>query len=136
MEFTATLKELDSFAADFAGQIASPSVICLYGDLGAGKTTLVRLVLNHLGVKDPVPSPTFTLIQTYDTPRGEVWHTDLYRLGNPEEIIELGLPEAFETRIVFVEWPERLGSFVPEKRTDVYLKILDETTRHISVMNL
>lgn len=89
-------------------------VLLLDGPVGAGKTHFARsLIQSLLSVPEDVPSPTFTLVQTYDTTRGEIWHSDLYRLSSPDEVIELGLEEAFETAIVLVEWPDRLGDLAP-----------------------
>ena len=90
-------------------------VVGLQGDLGAGKTTLARAIL-RAAAGDPgliVPSPTFTLVEVYDTPRGSFWHFDLYRLETPEQVFELGWEEALADGIALVEWPERLGALLP-----------------------
>ena len=81
----------------------------------SGKTHFARsLIQSQLALAEDVPSPSFTLVQTYDTKRGEIWHSDLYRLSSPFEIEELGLLDAFETAIVLVEWPDRLGELTPD----------------------
>jgi tRNA threonylcarbamoyl adenosine modification protein YjeE len=96
-------------------------LIALTGDLGAGKSTLARALIRHLaGAEIDVPSPTFTLVQTYETPRLPVWHFDLYRLEDPGEARELGLTEAVDG-LALIEWPERLGSYLPQTRLDVAL---------------
>lgn len=91
-------------------------VIALHGPLGAGKTTLARGILRGLGHRGEVPSPTFTLVQVYEPPltRLPVWHVDLYRIENPEEIGELGLEEAGAEGAMLIEWPERLTRPWPE----------------------
>lgn len=108
-EDTATL------AARLGARLAPGDVLLLSGGIGAGKTHFARALIQSL--QDPpedVPSPTFTLVQSYDTARGELWHSDLYRLSHPDEAVELGLEEAFETAICLVEWPDRLGDLAPE----------------------
>ncbi len=89
-------------------------VLLLGGGVGAGKTHFARaLIQSRLSLPEDVPSPTYTLVQSYAGPTCEIWHADLYRLGDPAEVIELGLAEAFETAICLVEWPGRLGDLAP-----------------------
>ncbi|RED15496.1 tRNA (adenosine(37)-N6)-threonylcarbamoyltransferase complex ATPase subunit type 1 TsaE [Parasphingopyxis lamellibrachiae] len=85
--------------------------VALYGDLGAGKTTLARGILQALGLEEEAPSPTFAIVQPYEPPetRIPVWHIDLYRLEDPAEADELGLDEARRDTAMLIEWPERLG---------------------------
>jgi len=100
-------------------------VYALRGDLGSGKTTLARGFVRALTRNDEeeVPSPTFTLVQTYETDKGTVWHFDLYRLEDPEDAWELGIEEAFVSGISLIEWPERLGALLPARHRDVTLEI-------------
>lgn len=103
-----------ALARAFAAKLRAGDTLLLSGDIGAGKTYFARALV-HARLKSPedVPSPTFTLVQTYESDAGEIWHADLYRLGQPDEAIELGLDEAFETAICLVEWPDRLGNLWP-----------------------
>lgn len=106
--------ETARWAAALGARLLPGDTVLLQGEVGAGKTHLARsLIQSLLATPEDVPSPTFTLVQTYDTARGEVWHADLYRLTSTQEIEELGLTEAFETAICLVEWPDRLGPLIP-----------------------
>jgi tRNA threonylcarbamoyladenosine biosynthesis protein TsaE len=101
-------------------------VIALHGDLGAGKTTFARGFITALAsAGEAVPSPTFTLVQTYpvriDGTETDIWHFDLYRLKHAEEAYELGIEEAFDQGVSLIEWPERLGGLLPRRRLDVTL---------------
>lgn len=106
-------------AAAIAGIAQHGDVIALHGDLGTGKTVFARGFLRALGVKEDVPSPTFTLVQTYETSRGTVAHFDLYRIETEEDVYELGVEDAFSDAICLIEWPDRLGGLLPDARLDV-----------------
>ena len=109
-----TEDELVSFGSTLAGTLAPGDVVLLQGQVGAGKTSLARSIIQAILVEaEDIPSPTFTLVQTYDTHHGPLWHVDLYRLTSISEIEELGLFEAFDTAICLVEWPELLGQNAP-----------------------
>jgi tRNA threonylcarbamoyladenosine biosynthesis protein TsaE len=96
-------------------------VIALQGELGVGKTCFARAFIRARGGGEAVPSPTFTLVQTYELPNGAIWHFDLYRLRSPEEAWELGTEDAFHAALSLIEWPERLGSLLPARRLLVAL---------------
>ncbi len=116
-------RETTLFAQDFGRQLQGGDVVLLHGDLGMGKSVFSRAVIRALYGDDAleVPSPTFTLVQTYDAPVGCVWHFDLYRLSDPDEVYELGWEEAITDGILLVEWPERLGGLIPRKHYEVIL---------------
>ncbi len=124
-EFTVVLAaEADTvrLGAAVAVAVRQGDIIALHGPLGAGKTTLARGLVHHLtDSAEEIVSPTFTLAQIYETPRGNVWHFDLYRLKSPEEAVEIGVEDAFAEGISLIEWPERLGPLLPKKRLDIYL---------------
>ncbi|PYE84626.1 tRNA (adenosine(37)-N6)-threonylcarbamoyltransferase complex ATPase subunit type 1 TsaE [Pseudoroseicyclus aestuarii] len=105
-----------ALAARLAPRLGGGDCLLLEGPIGAGKTFFARaLIRARLG--DPlaeVPSPTFTLVQVYETPDLELWHADLYRLSDPSELDELGLVEAMDAALSLVEWPQKLGALLPE----------------------
>lgn len=96
-------------------------VITLSGPLGAGKTSFARSFVAGAGGGGEVPSPTFTLVQMYETPHATIYHFDLYRLENPEDAFEIGIEDAFAEGISMIEWPDRLGRYLPRERLDVVL---------------
>ena len=99
----------ESLGHAIAPLLKSGDVIALYGDLGAGKTTLARGILRGLGFEGDVASPTFPIVQPYEDLPVPVWHVDLYRIEDPAELEELALDEALGEAALLVEWPERLG---------------------------
>ncbi|MFN7055263.1 tRNA (adenosine(37)-N6)-threonylcarbamoyltransferase complex ATPase subunit type 1 TsaE [Hyphomonas sp.] len=118
-----------ALGARLAGLLRAGDVVALHGDLGAGKTTLVRgLVGALLGEGTEVPSPTYTLVQVYDGPDFPLWHFDLYRLETPEGVVELGWDETQEGAAL-VEWPERAGRHLPASRLEVFLEFAGEGRR-------
>jgi len=126
--FTAALANEEATRAlmvDIAAALAPGDLLTLSGDLGAGKTTFARALIRHLA-GDPtveVPSPTFTLMQSYELPRFNLVHADLYRLSGPGELAELGFEDASEDAVTLLEWPDRAGSHLPPNRLDVALTL-------------
>ncbi|MEX3017654.1 tRNA (adenosine(37)-N6)-threonylcarbamoyltransferase complex ATPase subunit type 1 TsaE [Gymnodinialimonas hymeniacidonis] len=106
----------NALAQRISDVLETEDTLLLSGALGAGKTHIARaLIRRWMGKADePVPSPTFTLVQTYATKRGDIWHADLYRLSDPQELDELGLDEAFGTDLCLIEWPDRLAPDWPD----------------------
>jgi tRNA threonylcarbamoyladenosine biosynthesis protein TsaE len=124
----------ERLAVIIAGEARPGDAILLSGDLGAGKTHFARAFINALTpAPEEVPSPTFTLVQTYDAvAQGvpvKIWHFDLYRLKSPEETLELGIDEVFAEGIALVEWPDRLGYFKPREHLELRLAITGEDAR-------
>ena len=113
----------ERLGAALAKRLRPRDVVALQGGLGVGKTTLARAIL-RVASGDPaliVPSPTFTLVEIYDTPMGVFWHFDLYRLEGPQQVFELGWEEARADGTALVEWAERLGALLPPERLMVTL---------------
>jgi tRNA threonylcarbamoyl adenosine modification protein YjeE len=127
--------DTENFAVQIASSLSGGEVLLLSGELGAGKSVFARALIRALK-GDPtleVPSPTFTLVQTYDTPRGLVWHFDLYRIEDPEEIYEIGWEEALAGGIVIIEWPQRLGALIPHRTVGIGFTIGEPHERVITV---
>lgn len=120
------LAAMAAFGAAIAERLRAGDVVALEGGLGAGKTTLARAILAALGHEGEVPSPTFTIIETYDAPplRIAVAHADFYRLKDPSEALELGLDDYREGAALIAEWPDHAGGFAHERGC---LSILLET---------
>lgn len=115
--------ELQALAAKIAKELKLGDVITLHGDLGAGKTSFARGLINALGpVAEEVPSPTFTLVQVYDAQEPAIWHFDLYRIEKPEDILELGWDEVRRQGAALIEWPERLGTLLPKDRLEISIE--------------
>jgi tRNA threonylcarbamoyladenosine biosynthesis protein TsaE len=120
--------------------VRAPRYLLLQGPLGAGKTTLAKALVRALA-DDPaldVPSPTYTLLQSYDTPHGLVQHFDLYRLHHQDEVVELGWDETAQNALTIVEWPERLGYLTPKKPITLAIAPipLSDTARSITIAGL
>src|SRR6201993_3613471 len=122
--FTAALADEQAtrrLMVDIACAIEPGDLITLSGDLGAGKTTFARALIRYLAGDETieVPSPTFTLIQTYDLPRFTLVHADLYRLSGAAELAELGFDDLPDGTVVMMEWPDRAAGFLPPDRLDI-----------------
>ena len=124
-------------AENLAPDLGPQDVVLLSGDLGAGKSVFARALIRHI-IGNPqadVPSPTFTLVQSYETPNGEVWHFDLYRLEEAEEIYELGWEDALGHALLLIEWPERLGPLKPRHAVEVTFHLHKDGTRNIDIQD-
>ena len=109
------LAAMEAFGRAIAAHLRAGDVIALEGDLGAGKTTLSRAILLALGHAGEVPSPTFTILETYAHLDPAVVHADFYRLDSPDELHELGLEDYREGSVLLAEWPEKAGGFAHEE---------------------
>jgi len=118
-----TLAATSDLARALAPLLKPGDVIALRGGLGAGKTTFSRALIEALlGHATDVPSPTYTLVQTYDGPDFPIYHLDLYRLEHPDEVLELGWDET-QTGLALIEWPDRAGAHLPTWRLDLTIEI-------------
>lgn len=126
-----THAELVSWGERFGRAANAPLLVTIAGDLGAGKTTLAQAICRGYGVRDEVTSPTFNLVHTYTSPRGTVYHLDLYRLKSPDELTNIGWDEIIAAdALVLIEWPERAGSQIPRVHVPISLQHLPDDPSH------
>ncbi len=115
---TKNLDETRAWAAGFAGTLHAPVTVALHGDLGAGKSEIARVIIQTLrGAETVVPSPTFTIVQSYDG----ISHFDLYRVTDASELAEIGLGHAISNDITLIEWPDIAADFLPRDAIHVYV---------------
>ncbi|MCE9521417.1 MAG: tRNA (adenosine(37)-N6)-threonylcarbamoyltransferase complex ATPase subunit type 1 TsaE [Alphaproteobacteria bacterium] len=124
--------ETEALGRRIAGVLKRGDTIALSGGLGAGKTLLARSIIRHFLPREEVPSPTFTLVQTYEAPAFRISHVDLYRVKDKSEIRELGLDEAMDEGVVLIEWPNRMGELLPRDRLDISFELEDDATERLA----
>lgn len=130
---TRSEQETAALAAGLAASARSGTLYALSGDLGAGKSVFARGFVRALMGDIDVPSPTFTLVQIYEAPGAPLYHFDLYRLEQPEEVLELGWDEALADGICLVEWPEKAGDFLPPSAIQIKFTTLPDESRRIVI---
>lgn len=135
MNLRFSLTEIEAVAAQIAQLIAGYQVVALHGYMGAGKTTLISAVCRALGSKDVTGSPTFSIINQYNTTLGEfIYHMDWYRVKDEEEAIQAGIEDTlYSGHLCLVEWPERAEGLLPENTLHIYIEAIDEQNRLVSV---
>lgn len=135
---TNSFEETQKAGEEYTKQITKGDVICLFGDLGFGKTTFVQGLAKGLGIEGRIISPTFLIMRSYKITGNNIlymlFHIDLYRVNNDQEIIDLGIMDiiANKQNIIVIEWAERMESLLPRKRTDIYFEYIDENKRKIN----
>jgi len=134
MNLTFTLDEIQSVAKLFIQLVTHRKIFAFHGQMGAGKTTFIHALCDEWQVKDIVSSPTFSIINEYESNTGRIFHIDLYRLTDMEEAIHAGVEECIcSGNRCLVEWPERAAALFPEETVHVYLHAINEQTRHIRI---
>lgn len=134
MEITASLEQTKSLARELALAAKKGDCFCLTGDLGAGKTEFARAFIQTLAGNDiTVASPTFNILQVYDMVEPPIYHFDLYRIEEPNELNEIGLDDALNNGISLIEWPQVAEDYLPRRIKRIHIEILDENTRRITV---
>ena len=127
-------KATEQFGGRLVDVLEGSGIVFLKGDLGAGKTTLCRGVLRALGYTGAVKSPTFTLVEPYELPVHLVYHFDLYRLSDPDELNYLGVDEYFTSQaLCLIEWPENIENLLPLDAVEIHLTTLDNGKRNMQL---
>lgn len=132
------LQTLNRAAEEFVSLIGPARIIAISGEMGAGKTTFIQALCRVLGVSQIVNSPTFSLVNEYFTLEGEsVYHFDLYRIENPEELFDIGYEDyLYSGAYCFIEWPEKASALIPEEALHVDIEVLEDEKRKIVIGDL
>jgi len=130
-----SLEDIDQYALEIVNQLPLKGEVYLEGEMGAGKTTLIKTILRILGVKDAITSPTFSLVNTYELPNHKsIFHADLYRVENEEELYDIGFDEYLEANsLIFIEWSERMTSLFNPKAMKITIEITSQYRRKLSI---
>ena len=119
---TKDINETHNWAADFAKKLHAPVTVALHGDLGVGKSEIARTIIQTLcGADTVVPSPTFTIVQSYENGKDKISHFDLYRVSDASELVEIGLMHAVQNDITLIEWPDIAKDFLPQDTIHLYI---------------
>ncbi len=134
MILTYTLSDLNFVAKKLILEYSSDRIFCFEGQLGAGKTTLIESLCRYLGSTDSLSSPTFSIINEYNSPMGELYHMDWYRLKNEEEALQIGIEDyLFSGNYCFIEWYQNAESLIPRPYVLIQLSNEEETKRVLTV---
>lgn len=122
-----SIEELENVSDKIIQLTESNAIFCFYGNLGAGKTTLIKLICEKLSVSDSISSPTYPIINEYQYPDGIIYHIDLYRLKSIDEALNIGLEEyLYSGNLCFIEWPDNFESILPDKHIKIKITKFDE----------
>jgi tRNA threonylcarbamoyladenosine biosynthesis protein TsaE len=131
-----SLAELPAAAEAIITHAGNNRIFLFYGDMGAGKTTLIKSLCSVLGTADTVTSPTFAIVNEYHTGKDKIYHFDFYRLKNQTEALDMGYEEYFYAgAYCFIEWPEKIPDLLPEHYTTVTINALSDGSRQINMEN-
>ena len=130
-----SLAELPNAALDFIERVGHRKVFAFQAEMGAGKTTFITALLKAMGIEDPDGSPTYSLVNSYDSPMyGRIYHFDFYRIDDIEEAFDIGVEEMlYDDAICFIEWPEKISEILPDNVIWSYIRVNEDGTRTITI---
>lgn len=131
-----SLSSIHEVAKQFIKQMGDDKIFAFYGKLGAGKTTFIKAICEELGVKDMVNSPTFSIINEYETNKGEIiYHLDCYRINKIQEALDIGVEDYFYSgKLCFIEWPENIEQILPDSTIKVYIEEKENQEREVKII--
>jgi len=134
MTISYTLAELPKVASELIKVLKSP-IWLFYGEMGSGKTTLIREILHQLDVKDNIQSPTFSLVNEYLSQEDKtIYHFDFYRIENEEEAYDIGIEDYFYSdNLCLIEWPEKIPNLLPDNSVEIHIIVVDNQTRSLTI---
>ncbi|MGF1555038.1 tRNA (adenosine(37)-N6)-threonylcarbamoyltransferase complex ATPase subunit type 1 TsaE [Paucihalobacter sp.] len=133
MEIVYKLQEINQVAQNIVEALGA-KVLCFYGDMGSGKTTFIKALVAALGSTDTVSSPTFSIVNEYCTPTSKIFHFDLYRVKDIEELYQIGIEDYLESDAwIFIEWPQVIEDLLPEMLTAFHFTAIDNDHRSLKL---
>ena len=134
MELTYTLQQIEQTAQAVVNAMKNNQLFAFYGQMGAGKTTLIKAICRQLGVQEEVNSPTFAIVNEYEGTHQTIYHFDFYRINRPEEALDFGLYDYFDSdNICLMEWPECIEPLLPDDTVKIEISVIDENTRKLNL---
>lgn len=134
MELIYTINQIQETAKAIVATMQKGQLYAFYGQMGAGKTTLIKAICQELGVIEEVNSPTFAIVNEYEGNNGTIYHFDFYRINRPEEALDFGLFDYFDSgNICLMEWPECVETLLPDDTIKIKITVIDENTRKINL---
>ncbi len=129
-----SLEDIKRAASEFVALIGERRIFAFYGNMGAGKTTFIKAICEELGVTDAVSSPTFAIVNEYDSNMGSIYHFDFYRIKRSTEVLDLGFEDyAYSGNLCLMEWPELIEEFLPEETIEVRIEEIEDGKRRVLV---
>jgi tRNA threonylcarbamoyladenosine biosynthesis protein TsaE len=130
------ITDINSIAKEILRSVNS-KVLLFYGEMGVGKTTLIGEIVKELGCASDVSSPTFSIVNEYEINEGLVYHFDFYRIENEEEVYDIGFEDYVDSdNWIFIEWPEKISSLIPDHVNEIHLEKVDDNSRKINLKTL